>query len=309
MVAEVSDDVYANGELVAAVADSYAQIAGLLAGLAAAGIIVYLTRQAVDGRQGPEAPPTSERKPIGSRHVVRSLFFAMSALAICSFLYASAIDDAISPGRLALEMMFYGAALGTSVLALFYAVALMMLEHQVTRVAAASAYWMLVVVGPAVVLRFIAGAAYEGWRMANPSQTSWSSPLLVGSAYAVLLALGLLWVVSYGMPTRLLRSLRDKLRARPVAPAVAAFSFAAAGGLLSVFVSPATPDYVPHWVLSWAALFASSVAVTYFAFACVSVLGERIGGDRSLPVWSEQPAVPRRQRRSRPDSMTAAGRQ
>jgi hypothetical protein len=202
-------------------------------------------------------------------------------------------------------MMFYGAALGTSVLALFYAVALMMLEHEVTRGAAASAYWMLVVIGPAMVLRFIAGAAHDGWRMRNPTETTWSSPLPVGTVYAVLLALGLLWVVSYGMPTRPLRRLRDRLRARPVAPPVAALTFAAAGGLLSVFLTPATPGYRPPPTLSWMALIVSGVAVTYFAFACVSVLGERVGGKRSLPVWRERRAK-RRQPRKRPPAEHSA---
>jgi sulfite exporter TauE/SafE len=288
----------ANLELQAAVVDSFAQIAGWLAGIAAAGIIVYLTRQPAAmpqdeeaiGRIGPGpgqrlSSSALERQPVGSRHVVRTLFFAMSGLAICSFLYASAVDDAVTPGRLAVEIMFYSAALGTSVLALFYGVALMMLEHKVTRDAALSASWVLVVVGPAVVIRFVAGGAYEAWRMNSPSETSWSSPLPWGSAYAVSLALGSLWVVSRGMPTRPLRWLRDRLRARPATPAVAAFVCTTVGMVLSGVTFPTSSEFQPHPSLSWFALILGIVVVTYFAFACVSVLEERIGGRRILPTW------------------------
>jgi hypothetical protein len=321
----------------AAVADSYAEAAGWLAGIAAALLVVYLTRHRADdtrdhesgppggtsaqqpARRGPEY--TSKGKPVGSRHVARALFFAMSALAICAFLYSSIVDDAVALGRLATEMMFFGAALGTSVLALFYAVTLMMLEYPVTRPAAKSAYWVLVIVGPGVVIRYIAGAAHEGWRLALPHESASGSPLLAGTATAVslpLLMLGAIhrqrirnavgWVYAHeghlkwataalahtakidgalrriGQP--LVRT-RGWLRERPVAPAVAALAFAASATIGSSVVAPSDRNWTPNPVWSWIALGMGVLAIAYFALATFSVLAERVDGQPRLPIWDE----------------------
>jgi hypothetical protein len=61
----------------------------------------------------------------------------------------------------------------------------MIFEHIVTRRAARSAYWVIVIVGPAIAIRFIASAAYDG--SGRPSR------LVVGMIVA-----GILAVVFYG---------------------------------------------------------------------------------------------------------------
>lgn len=330
-----------SGAAAAAVAESYAQAAGWLAGIAAALLVVFLSRRltvgshddpdnpdgsgAASGGAPPDARYASEGKPVGSRHVVQALFFAMSALAICAFLYGSILDDAVAPGRLAIEMMFYGAALGTSVLALFYAVTLMMLEHLVTRTAARYAYWVLVIVGPGVVIRYLAGAAYEGWRLGTPSGSAWDSPLRLGTAIAVLVPLLMLGVIHRARIRRALGWVREgetlnyqttalahvskidgvlrcvfgrplgwarnRLRERPVAPAVTALVLAALAALGSSFIAPLDREHVPGPWVSWVALATGAVAITYFAFATFSVLAERVGEQPRLPVWNESVAT------------------
>jgi hypothetical protein len=122
---------------IAAVAESYSAISGWLAGIAAAGIVVYLARDSLDKLTGSDtkdatsgtdngavtsvtADSPAGQLPIQPYQVVGALFFSMSALAICAFLYSSVTDDT-KVESIATAMMIYGMVLGTSVLSLFYA--------------------------------------------------------------------------------------------------------------------------------------------------------------------------------------------
>jgi hypothetical protein len=282
-------------------AQSYAAIAGWLAGIAAAGLVVYLTRHpeeddAPHGSKGDivknDAPNRSTGKsigkPIGPRHVVSTLFFSMAALAICAFLYASMTDDNMAAGRQSTALMFYGAVLGTSVLSLFYSVALMIFEHQGTRKAARSAYWVIVILGPAVVIRFIAGATYEGWRTHHQYDKAWVSPMSAGLIIAAILAVIFYRSVAGGISDRWpIGKIRDYFRDRPSAPAFGACMFAAAIAYSSGILSAQSNDFIPPEVLAWIALGVGVITLTVFALACASVLGVRVddGGRHTLADW------------------------
>jgi hypothetical protein len=152
----------------------------------------------------------------------------------------------------------------------------MIFEHIVTRRAARSAYWVIVIVGPAIAIRFIASAAYDG--SGRPSR------LVVGMIVA-----GILAVVFYGAvkggPTswKFVAAVSNKFQRRPVAPAFWAFIVAAVVGFVSGLRFFLPGDCQSLAVISWIALGLGSVALAVFAFTSASVLGIRVddGGKHS----------------------------
>ena len=146
---------------VASTAQAYATFGGLLTGFAFSGLSVYISR-AVKQAEIPQAITYASdmRRPIVVKDVAVAVFLAMVSLAISSFLYANlaGVADA-NPGAAIAALLSYGIVFALSVLSLFYAVTLMMLEHPLTKYAAKTAYWVVTIAGTVIVLRFLASTA------------------------------------------------------------------------------------------------------------------------------------------------------
>ncbi|MGH3655978.1 MAG: hypothetical protein ACRDUA_04920 [Micromonosporaceae bacterium] len=145
-------------------AEMYGQLAAVLAGFAMAGLVLYLERQK---RIAPEVVDAVDQRVehISAVVITKTLFYAMSALVICAFLYSRLAGEGEASGPVVLAMMLYGVVLGTSVLSLFYALSLVMLTHEVTREAAWTTRWVIAAMGPAVVMSFLAGISGDAWAL------------------------------------------------------------------------------------------------------------------------------------------------
>jgi len=140
-----------SSDLAAQSAQSYAWFAGILAGFAFAGLAVYLGRNSNIPANASACPTVSE--------VAATLFYAMSSLTICTFLYISLVGYP-NYYRVFFAGLVYGPALGLSVLSLFYSMLLMMLEHDAIREAARHAPLVVIIAGPILVIRFLAYHSY-----------------------------------------------------------------------------------------------------------------------------------------------------
>jgi hypothetical protein len=292
----------------AAVAGQYSAFAGLLTGFAFSGLVLYIGRQASGSRR---ATVDSFAEPVTVRaaDVAASLFYAMTSLGLCAFLYANLSGERPTSGRALTAMLLYGTVLGLSVLSLWYSLTLMMFEHELTKNAARYAYWGVVVVGPAIVMRFLAGLGHEAWEVrcaVHPADApcEWKrvTPISVGFA-ALLLMLGLsALITALGIPRHRwagerrrhdeeltlfgrvwnaalapLAKRRDMLAARPILPSVGVFALAVVVMLLSLFVTTRPADITPpHWLIL-GVLAAGFVLLGCFAFACGSIVGTRVG--------------------------------
>ncbi|MEJ3746154.1 hypothetical protein WEI85_23055 [Actinomycetes bacterium KLBMP 9797] len=291
----------------AAVAGQYSAFAGLLTGFAFSGLVLYIGRQAsahqlttVDRY----APPTAVR----AADVAASLFYAMTSLGLCAFLYANLSGERPTSGRALTAMLLYGTVLGLSVLSLWHSLTLMMFEHELTKNAARYAYWVVVVVGPAIVMRFLAGVCHEAWEVrcaVHPTEApcGWRvTPVSVGLVLlflmlglsALITALGIPRYRRHGGPDRRddeftlfgrvwnaalapLARRRDMLAARPSLPGVGVFLLAALVMLASLFVTTrSTTITPPHWLI-FGVLVAGFFLLGCFAFACGSIIGTRVG--------------------------------
>jgi hypothetical protein len=228
-------------------------------------LVVYLST-------GHSEPYASGAIKLGQKHVASALMFAVAALTVCAFMYAaaSAGDD---PLRLRIIMIPYGSALGVAVLALFYAVALMLFLNEATRPAARTAYWVIVILGPAVVVRFIAGAAFDVWRAQRQTVDSWS-PMTVGLGLGALLGVVLYLRVRRGMPAGgTLRSAQEWCLRRPTATGFVALLIAVAFAYIGGVFHTIDVSYLNHPAVPWLAVGLNVAVLGTFAFMCASVLG------------------------------------
>jgi hypothetical protein len=255
---------------VIATASGYASVAGFLAGVSFAALAIYLRREG-------ELPA----KGIGAKQVTVTLFYAMASLVMSSFLYASITTQADDVERASAGLLLYGVVFGSSVLTLFYALTLMIYENPHTHFAAKYAYWVVVVAGPAVVLRFLVDAAQSTWRLRYPAmglREDWSVPLVVGVVFlAILISLSVLITV-FGLLQRWsrTRSLRHWLAVRPAFPAVVVFVAAACVTVGSMFMTVPLQFAPTNWFILLS-LIAGFALLALFALACGCVVGSRVG--------------------------------
>jgi len=204
----------------------------------------------------------------------------MGSLTISTFLYASLTAHIEDLGTAAGLLLLDGVTFGISALSFFYALTLMTHENPGTRRAARAAYWVVVIVGPAVVLRFLVGAAQGAWNLRCFPQTcpqdNYSPPLLVG-----LVALGLLLPLSILISKLrifeewdILIGVCNKLCARPIWPASATFVIVASVALLEVFITE--PHFTHPALVIWTSLSLGCALLTLFAVACGCVIGPRL---------------------------------
>jgi PPOX class probable F420-dependent enzyme len=211
----------------------------------------------------------------------------MASLAISSFLYASLTTQVETVSKAAAVLLLYGVVFGPSVLAFFYALTLMTYQNPDTRGAAKAAYLVVVIVGPLVVLRFLAGAAQGAWNLRCSSSGScapenWSPPLIVAIA-ALILLLGISISVSEKRVFEewpKLRWLCNWLCVRPVLPAFVIFVFSATVTVAGMLATEPI-SYVPPAYFIWVSLAAGFILLVCFALACGCVVGPRL--DKPAP--------------------------
>ena len=97
---------------VTATAGLYCQIAGVLAGFAFTGLHQYLTRRKADTTDG----GAKREGP-----VALSLFAALTALTICSLLYAILAGGRPNSGPALTGLLIYGPIFGVAILSMFHA--------------------------------------------------------------------------------------------------------------------------------------------------------------------------------------------
>lgn len=270
-------------------AQMYGSLAAVLAGFAFAGLLLYLERQRPTGPNGmtPLKPVQDNGYThIRPRDVVTTLFFAMSALTISAFLYGRLTGVSDASGRTFLILGLYGAVLAPAVLCLFYALNLAMLTHQATRETAERTRWVVVAVGPAVVMALLADILAYAWgHGCQGGCSSWTSPRLWGfvlSAGFVIFGLFLTsltvrrfrplriplgWILS----RRWIRACAIIFRDRAHYPAFMTLTLAAVVAITSVWARGVPESVNPrHW--THAVLGCAALVMGVFAFAAGSVL-------------------------------------
>jgi hypothetical protein len=278
---------------------SYSSFAGILAGFSFTALAIYLgwrpEEKGGEPALGHDKSQPSQDAPLPDKYIQRTtvaaaLFYAMASLVICSFLYASLTAQASdAQKRVPAELLLYGVVFGLSVLALFYALTLMMYERSHTRQAASYAYWVVVIAGPVVVLRFLIDAANGVWQLrctpACPPE-AWPAPVIVGlGLLVVLLVLSVVITVF-----RLLhwwdwsRELLRRLYRRPTAPTVVVFILATCVTVGSLIITvPA--QITPNGWFTLISLVTGFIFLASFALACGCVIGPRV--EIGLPRWLE----------------------
>jgi hypothetical protein len=292
-------------------ASTYASFAEIMTGFSFAAMAIYLGYEAATGRHSAKEnanPPgqtsdnlLSSRKrpstkddegnpkdpiqvgfenPIRRSEVAATLFYAIASLAISSFLYAN-LTTQVNPSKVVAATLLYGIIFGLSVLTFFYALTLMTYCNSYTQGAAKAAYLMVVIVGPAIVLRFLADAAQDAWNSGGThacSPQSWSPPLIIGIVLLLLLLVG-----SIAISVRHIFEKRAKLYficnwlcTRPVLPALVIFVIAAITAGASIVVTEPANFVLPEPMI-WVSLVGGFLFLAFFALACGCVIGPRVG--------------------------------
>lgn len=283
------------------IAQQYAAFASLLAGFAFTGLVLYIGRQA-SGRST-WATPTDVR----TSDIAATLFYAMLSLGTCAFLYANLSGERPTSGRALTAMLLYGTVLGLSVLSLFYSLTLMMFEHEVTKDAARYAYWAVVVVGPAMVMRFLTGVSHEAGLVRcgvhptdSPCEWEWITPRSVGFTAVLLMLLISALITALGIPRQRsdqhlshedltvfgrawnaaltpLAKRRDVLAASPTLPSVSVFILVVLMMLGSLFITTGRTTITPPHALIFTVLVLGFLCLGSLAFAWGSIIGTRVG--------------------------------
>lgn len=286
LVSAASNTSGASSAALGSITSSYATLAGVLAGFSLTALAVYLgwRPESVCGSQQPEGD-------IAGPKVVASLFYAMASLAMCSFLYASVASPMFDVGRRAsAELLLYGIIFGLSVLALFYSLTLMAYENVRTREAARYAYWVVVIAGPIVILRFLMDAAnntFQAMCLPRCIVPSWSPPVI-----AEVVLLGLLLVFSAAITVlRVLhwwtstQKIVEGLYRHPALPSVIVFVLSTCVTVGSLLVT-AEINFSPSSLYAEVILCAGFALLALFALACGCVVGPRV--QIGLPEWLQK---------------------
>jgi hypothetical protein len=292
-------------------ASSYASFAEIMTGFSFAALAIYLAYESSTGRHSTEESEDENsggnddspirwenvkgklpvqvgiEYPIRRTKVAATLFYAMASLAISSFLYASLTVQVEDVTKVAATLLIYGVVFGASVLAFFYALTLMTYENKASRMAAKAAYWVVVIVGPTIVLRFIADAAQGAWnsrcsRACVPE--SWSPPL-VGGVVILLFLLAISILISKTRIFERWAALHDVCNwfcIRPVLPAFVIFAFSVVIAIADIWVVEPV-NYVPSEIFIWTSLIGAFLLLAFFALACGCVVGPRLSEPSSKP--------------------------
>lgn len=299
---------------VGSTASTYASFAEILTGFSFAALAIYLAYEPARGAHsevtnssrgqvkskyrtkdsfGNQKHPfqVARECPIRRTQVAATLFYGMASLAISSFLYASLTAQAADPAKAATLLLVYGLAFGLSVLSFFYSLTLMTYENASTRSAANSAYLVVVIVGPVIILRFLSDAAQSASILRCTTRACsgqrFSQILIVGMIILfALLAISLTVSVRRIFEKwRWLYWICDSLCARPVAPAFSIFIFASAVTITGTGIA----DWVnlrfvpPGWILGLS-LTVGFILLAFFALACGCVIGPRVNAESMATV-------------------------
>ncbi|MGQ0777276.1 MAG: hypothetical protein ACT4NY_23155 [Pseudonocardiales bacterium] len=289
-------------------ASTYAGFAGIMTGFAFAGLVVYLTRPKPRQEKSENEHPTAVE-------VVTALFYAMSSLAICTFLYSSLAGEPDHSDRALMAGLTYGPALGISVLSLFYSMTLMMFEHEVTQKSAQSAFRVVVIIGPIVVLGFLTSHSYlvsqavcdRSDRTLIASCHTYDS-LYIGASLFVPLAamLGVVFLPSRAVIAKFLpagiKNFRDRSTfTKRTRPSEYAFGIASLATVASVIITiqdsdTVIPNRFEHYTLAF-----GSFLLIIFTFLSGCVLKKMVPPPEADPTAPEaSPSTP--EARTAPDA-------
>lgn len=257
--------------------------------LSSRGIKKYSTKDS-NGRQKHPFQVAKER-PIRRTQVAATIFYGMASLAISSFLYASLTAQAADPEKAVTLVLIYGVVFGLSVLSFFYSLTLMTYENTSTRAAAKSAYLVVVIVGPAIILRFLSDAAQSAsiFRCTTHACRGqrFSQILIIGMVILfALLALSVAVSNFRIFETRTwLYGICNTLCARPVAPAFSIFIFASTVTIAGTGIADwVNPKFAPAgWILGLS-LTVGAILLALFALACGCVIGPRVNAEPTAVV-------------------------
>jgi hypothetical protein len=206
--------------------------------------------------------------------IAAALFYSMAALAVCAFLYASLGGEPADKGRGPTAMVLYGVVFGLSVLSLFYAIALMLAEHEDVRPAAMHAYWVVAVAGPIIIMRFLVTAVYTAWKFRCPSGCGSSWPLPIGVGVVLLVVLLVMSVFARQGQVKWRRR-RESAEDGRVWPVKWVFWVTVIVALVSLTITTQRPEFVFHPLVSYVFLLLGSVALGGFSIACGTVFSAR----------------------------------
>ena len=206
----------------------------------------------------------------------------MASLGISSFLYSNLVSIVkSSEGAAVTALLSYGIVFALSVLSLFYAVTLMMLENPLTKKAAEHAYWVTTIAGTAIVLRFLAGSAGDAVKVRYLLRGVCPPPLpglfsLRGIFCTLMIAALLSVLITMELQKREPEGKKARRTNLPVAPPLVVF---VAAVLVTIVVSPylntRNSSYVPSSLMIDASYAISILLIALFAFACGRVVGPR----------------------------------
>jgi hypothetical protein len=271
------------GEDLSSTASSYSSFAGILAGFSFAALAIYLGWRPEVTQAGPAPVPGAGARAdeVQGTAVATGLFYAMASLVMCSFLYASlTVPMSDQAQRIPTELLVYGVVFGLSVLVLFYALTLMMYERSHTRQAARYAYWVVVLAGPLVVLRFLMDVANSVWDVQcapDCSPSFWTPPVQAGVIFLVVLLVLTVVVTVLRMldwwdyTHRKLKWLYE----HPMFPTVVVFAVTTGVTILSLVITVPVSFVSSRPVALWM-LCIAFVFLTLFALACGCVIGPRV---------------------------------
>jgi hypothetical protein len=289
-------------------AQAYATFSAVLAGFAFSGLCLYIARSPISDKESEEAGSKKRRArqvadgskhsvgrgeehdPIEVRHVSAAVFYAMASLGISSFLYSNLVSIVkSSQGAAVTALLSYGIIFALSVLSLFYAVTLMMLEHRLTMKAAKHAYWMTIIAGTVIVLRFLAGSAADAVQVRYLVRGTCPPPLpglfSLRGIFCTLIIAALLSVLST-IELHRREPVEEKAKRTnfPMAPPIVVFITAVfVATVESPYLNTRDSSYAPSSVMIDASYAISVVLITLFVFACGRVVGPRalVDADRS----------------------------
>jgi hypothetical protein len=259
---------------IATTATAYSTFGGVLAGLAFAGLCIYLSRW-----QDPDK--TEENgNDIKVRHVGAAVFYAMISLAISAFLYANLSGVAESaPNAAVTALLSYGIVFSLSVLSLFYSVALMTLANPSTKDVAKHAYWAVTIAGTIVVLRFLAETARDAL-IARCGNICGASSILSpwGIGLTLVIAASLSVFITIELLEREPIGKLGKLTNYPTAAPLVVFSAAVlVTTAQSLYLNTRGRSYKPSVELIYLSYAASIFLIILFAMACGRVVVPRAG--------------------------------
>ncbi|RSM38968.1 hypothetical protein DMB66_58610 [Actinoplanes sp. ATCC 53533] len=160
----------------------YSQLAGVLAGIAFAALLLYVTRA------------SKEVRDAGDQVVIANLTAAVAALILCAASYAVLAGAPNSIGSASLATIIYGLPFGMSVLLLFYALAIIFRQRPALRIISRISMYVVAAGGPVWVFCYVTMAAMTAVSLrCGPGcedRPPLVTPVVVGLALIAVLVVG-----------------------------------------------------------------------------------------------------------------------